>query len=372
MHGNRALPWFACGMMVVGLCVQGVSAQQRTAEDEAVDALRSQTSISGLDEGRIRAWVQLQANNFAASKDPAPVRFKALREVFQKQRVDPKNSPAFIDALAAQTAAVAQADVVKPDADPVVARGLMRVLLDLNRIPAVPGFVAGLQSTDAAARVLAAKGLLQHFSRIPENRSLLQSVIEGLRAAGLREGNALVLKEIYRALAYEGQVDAVFDVYMSLLDRRLELRRGPLGVCDGAEIPAAEFLRRVAGTLNADRQREVVRRVAVLLRCEVQRYTAPQLNFAEQDSLERLITVYEELLEVFVRQPGTLRTQLESGVRERLTAPAESAADPKKTEQREAARTAFLLELYKWIGNPTTKEPGLLNQSPWSVEIGAP
>ena len=344
----------ACSALTLMILASTGWGQTATPEDEALDAMRTMTAIEGRDQERIRAWVDQQIQKTSASREDETARFTAFRAAFTEQRTNRRSTPAFVEALATQTAAAAVAQLPKQNIDPWVSMSLVRVLLDFESPGVVSGLTAGLKAQAPGARALAAKGLVKHLPQISQDKTQTQTVVDALRAAGQVETNALTLRSIYEALAYQNQLDMVFGVYLELLDRRVAKRRGDLLVCDGADVAAYEFFLKVAqtGGLSAERQQEVARRVAVLLRCDGQRYQEEHLSFLEIDRIERSLWVAEELLEAFTRQAGGIRRQLEEGAHEN--------------------RAGVLAAMWEWVGNPDTQQKGRLNQAPWDVPDGAP
>ena len=91
------------------------------------------------------------------------------------------------------------------------------------------------------------------------------------------------------------------------------------------------------------------------MRIDAQRYTAPKLDFTENDRIERTLWAAEEFLSggaMLGTRGGKIRTALQAG------GPANSAA--------------VLQEVYKWVGDPTSNTPGALSAAPWNVPVGAP
>ena len=342
---TRCLVWIHLSFAVWAGVVR---AQQANPEDEVIDAIRQLTDIGASDQRRIADWVEFQLENFTG--------FTALRTRFNEQYGHPNNSPQFQLQLAVQTARIAVTQFAKPDLHPEIAHSLAQLLNDMNRPESLPGLIAGLKSSDAQARYLCAKGLAARKASIAGDKARLDQVVQALREAGLGESSPVVLGRIYEALAYPGQVAAVFDSYVSLFDNRLALRRGQAVIADGAEVHAFGFfrMRGALGALNAEQESQLVRRLAVFLRHDAERYNTPHLEFYEVDKLERLLDGEEAILSELAgkEKGGRIREALSAG--------------------GHGNREAVLREAYKWIGDPETKQPGALNESPWDVAIGAP
>jgi hypothetical protein len=213
-----------------------------------------------------------------------------------------------------------------------------------------------LKSDDQSTRFLCALGLVSLQPSIAQDKAKLAQTVGALRAAGETEQSVPVLTRIYLALAYPGQLADVFDAYVALFDKRLEVRRGSAVFADRAEVDAFEFFRRpgVTGALSADQKVALARRIAVFLRLDALRYSTDDLKFTERECLERRLTAAEDCLEALVGsgQGGDIRSELKLGGHDR--------------------REAILQQAYRWIGHPTTRQNGTLNSSPWNVPLGAP
>jgi len=350
-----------------------VRAQDPTAEDQTIDTIRRLSSIGQPDQERIRQWVQQQVDRLAATKgtrpEPGPsgAEFKKFRQRFLDQFSNTNNTPEFRAAFAAQTSAVASTEFAKAELDPTVSWGLAHALLDMQRQPeSFAGLSAGLKARAPIARYLAARGLVAQRAVIAADKERLAQTVQNLRTAAIAETDPTVLGRLYEALAFVEAPAAAFDAYLAIMDARIAQRRlAP--AADGAEIAAYEFFRnpKVLAALDANQKAELVRRGAVLMRIDAERYRDPSLAppkdaqtsdlaFTEREWLERSLDGAEEILAAVVGEGkgGKIRDAFNAG----------------GYEQREAV----VRETYKWVGNATTGDKGAANDAPWNVPVGAP
>jgi hypothetical protein len=362
-------------LCVACLCVslalpanEGRAQTETTPEDETVGTICELTTISALDQGRIADWVRAKLSALAqVPKDERPGQFARFRSIFSDQHRDPDCTPAFRSQLATQIAAVAAGEFGRRDLDNTTAHVLAQVLVDMDRDETLPGLIAGLKSKSEIARLLCSAGLAARKSSIAADTAMRDETVNALREVGLVEMQPVVLGRIYLALAYPNQIASVFDAYMALFDKRLEYRRGPAVAADGAEIEAYELFSApaVIRALTADQKVQLVRRLAVFLRLDAERYNAADLappedsnaadpGFYERDRIERMLVVNEAILVALF------------GAGKRAAIPGELAAGG-------FTRKAEILALvYEWVGHPETKQQGALNEAPWNVAVGAP
>lgn len=331
--------------------VAGVArAQQASPEDEAINAMRRRADIGPNDQGRIARWVGLQVGNFAG--------FSAFRDRLTRQYDHAGNSAQFRLQLAAQTAQVAAQHFASPNLEGELAYSLAYVLAGMNRLETLPGLLAGLESSDARARYMCAKGLVGNKRSIAAEKTNLDKTVQALRAAGLVETDGVVLGRIYEALAYPGQTATVLDSYLDLFDKRLGHRRTATVIVDGAEWHAYEFFRApgALSALNGQQKAQLAARLAVFLRMDAQRYNTAERGFDEIDKIERLLDGAEAVLSdsqmVGPGKGGNMRDALSAG--------------------GHGNRQALLQEAYRWVGDPKSNTPGALSEAPWSVPVGAP
>lgn len=343
------------GLTMAAMICGPVRAQNEPLpEDAAIDLIRQVDNIGEGDQSRIADWVRKQFELLAQA--PAGERREAagrLRETFRKQFEDSRNTQAFKVQFPAQTARVAEPVLVKSDTDPIIAYAISRVLLDMNRAEALPGYLAGLRSASPVSRYLCARGIVEQQQAIAGDKERLERTISGLREAGLTETNGVALTQIYRALAIPTQVDSAFDAMLMIMDKRLSPDGG--AALAGPEVEAFNFFRSTAvqSVLNQARKTQLVSRLAGFLRVYADRYANANLDFEAADRLERSMAAVEELLEAVAGSGGgAIRKVLdEGGLNRRKDIPGEAA---------------------KWIGDPSTNTAGVLNSAPWNVPMAAP
>ncbi len=357
-RASLALWW----LMPVGV----VSAQ--SAVDQAIDAIRQLNSIGPNDQRQIKSWIENQVDQLAATTNAERLdgfndkAFRKFRDAMQGQFEHKNNTAEFIKSLTEQTAVVATERFSKTDVPSSVLRGLARSLVDQDRFEAVPGLIAGLKVTDESTRYLCARGLSAQRIAIGQDATVFTQVSQALEAAGIQEPNGFIVGRIYEALHYPDQVSAVFPIYMKIFDARLKSRRSGANA-DIAETFAYEFFRSVASGLDNNQKTELVRRLAVFLRLDAERYnnpalqppsniSAPDLGYTERDALERRLDGCEAILVIVVGsgKGGNIRGEFASN--------------------GYAGRAAVLQEAKKWYGDGTVT--GVLNAAPWNVPVGAP
>lgn len=344
------------GCLVVACFFSGRAARAQDPLDQAVDAMRSEDTLSANDQQRIAEWVQAQVTQLGAMPEAERkvAAYNAFPQKFKSQSEHKDNKAAFKTQLAVQTATVAAGIFSGPKQDGAVAVALARSLLDMNRVETLPGLLAGLKSSEPAARFLSASGLSRLRTVIAGEKDKLEQVVSALRDAGVGETVPVTVGEIYKALAYPAQAATVFDAYLAIFEKRLGTRRGSTLV-DGAELNAFEFFRTstVLGGLNEAQKAQLAKAVAVFMRLDAERYNAPKLSFDEQDRIERQLDAEEEILTALAPgKTGKVREELATGGHDR--------------------RAEVLKQVYAWVGNPESKEAGILNAAPLNVPMGAP
>lgn len=332
------------------LCTGAASAQDAAGQNQVLDAMRQRDEIGESDQGRIARWIEDRVAEFT---DAA-----AITKRFKAQYEHPSNSPQFTVQFVTQTANVAASQFAKADLQPAVAYALARVLVDMDSRDTYTGLIAGLKSTNPATRYLCVRGLGAQRTAISSDKAKLDATVQALRNAGLVETSPAVLGRIYEALVYSAHVAEVFDAYLSLFDKRLELRRRARVIEDGAETYALEFFRTtgILASLGPERRAQLAGKLAVFLRIDAERYNTPGLTFDEIDKIERLLDGMEAILS----DPQMVGSGKGGEIRKAMSASAH------------ANRRAVLEEAYRWVGHPDDKTPGALNEAPWSVPIGAP
>jgi hypothetical protein len=169
----------------------------------------------------------------------------------------------------------------------------------------------------------------------------------------VKEASPVVLAHLYRALSVPGQAPAVLTAFLRVFDQRLGFRRGSAVVCDGAEQSAWEYFRGNLAGLDNDQKAELVRRVAVFLRLDAERYNAERLSEEEIIKLELSLVEAEAVLVANVQgQSARIDATLQRG--------------------GQAVQAEVLAKVHEWVGDTGTQQAGVLNAAPWNVPTGAP
>jgi hypothetical protein len=321
------------------------------ASHAQLDSIRTLDDIGRADARLINEWVTQKVNELRrANDDERIVRFL---DAFEAERLNRANTAAFVAAFAEQTADVALQWFAKEDSDWRIGMALARVLVDMDRVQAVPAFLAGLDSKAQAVRYLSAVGLVGQRNAVAADNDLRARVVDAVKTAGIEETNGTIIQHLYRVIAFDTLTPDVFDAYMAIFDARLARKRGGAVLWDGGEIEAFEYFRKssVLGALKPAQKVDLVQRLAVFLRFAAERYVAPNLSFQEKDYIERSMDGMEAILEAVTGSGG-------GQIRERLS---EGAAPP-----------ALLQEARRWYGHEESDIPGTLNGDPWKVAKGAP
>jgi len=335
--------------------VASTFAQQPSAEDQAIDAMRALPQIGTSDQRRIQEWLDIQIQKVVAeSKENRRAAANAFRKTLKGQFDNSTDSAAFRSQLRAQLAEAAAARFSDAKLDRWVGFGIARVLVDYNAIENFPGFIAGLKCHEELVRYLSAQGLADLSAALPGEKEKLDQVVAALKEAGQVETSPAIVARIYAALAYPAQVPAVFDAYMAIFDKRLAAKRAAVGAGEAGEIEAFEFFRNpvVLSALTPDQKNKLVTPLATFMRIDAERYDTADLSFDEQDRLERRLDAAESVLADIVGagKGGKIRGELENG--------------------GPAARGSVRAEATKWVGDKDSK--GALNDPPYNVPVGAP
>jgi hypothetical protein len=306
-------------LLLAGALSAGISLAQEGAPagDQVLNSIREMGNVGAGDARRIGEWVKGKVT--ALEKSEAQDKVRRFIESFEAQRLHRANTAAFVDALAEQTA---------------------------------PAFLEGLGSRVEPVRYLSAKGLVGQQDAIAANRNQRNQVVAAVKDAGQAETKGVILQYLYSAIAYRPLTPEVFDAYVAILDARLARRRAGAMKCDGGEIELYEFFRTAAilNSLNNAQKTALVQRLAVLLRMDAQRYGTPNLDFIEQDHLERCLEGNEAILTPLAGPGGNITQQLSN------------AAGP----------SAVLQQMHLWVGNQATGVTGKLSGPPWNIPDGAP
>lgn len=353
--------FFCSALLVTWVLTTCTTTRAQDAPDTAVlDTIRVQAQITESDQRRIGDWIEAQVTRLkGTSEADRPQAAVRLRDLFRTQFDHASNTAAFKEQFAARTAAVLVSQL-QGDADPVTARTLVKILLDFNRIEAMPAYLAGLKAKDSGVRMLSATGLASHRTAIAADKAKLDPTVAALREAGMAETEGVVLDRIYWALSVPpAQTSAVADAFMAIFEKRLAKKREGGVACDGAEVTAFEFFRTpgVATALSQSQKEQLVRVAGEFMRNDAKRYMTPNLNFNEIDRIQRQLDAAEDII-VAVAGAG-----LKGGDVRGALATGHPADKPP---------TAVLQQVYLWVGNPESKQAGALNAAPWNLPIESP
>lgn len=328
-------------------------------EDANINGIRNLGTISSVDQAKIERWIDHEitaAENATAANPASALQF---RDHFQAQLKNAGNSPAFTSQLVALTAAAVVPKLSNKAFDWHVAHAIVLELANVKQKEAATALLAALKSPSSVVRAVAARGLDDLKTAIAGDQVLLPKVIQELQVAGIAETSGPVLSRIYPALGYSVQAafGPAFAAYLAIFDARIATRKANPATPDGAETAAFEFLAdpEVMKLLTPAQKSALVARVAVFFRLDAERYNAPNLNFPQQDVIERLLSIEEELLDACVGanpQSGKVRAALEQG--------------------GWTNRQAVVTEVQKWVGDAASNTQGVVNAAPWSVPVGAP
>lgn len=346
-------------MVFVLLGTHRVQAQAPTKQQ--MDTIRRLATLTLPDQRQVRQWceakIQEISDKIAGGASWTDV-FNEYRTGVLQEYANTQNTSAFKAQLVTQFGDVASEWFGRSSTAPAVARTLARLMADFAgnlQTEAFAGLIAGLKSSDAAARYLSATGLLKLQRDIVTDKERLDRMVAALREAGVSETDHVVLWEIYRVLAVPAaQTSAVADAYLAIFEARLTRRQANNVNVDGAETDAFEYFRRtdVQGALGADQRTNVARAVATFLARDAQRYNSPELDFTEIETLERRMVTAEDVLRGFAGggEGGNIADAL--------------------SQYGYAGRQQVLTQVYRWIGDPNTNTPGALNKAPWNVPVG--
>jgi len=338
-----------------------VRAQTPSPEDAAIAQIQTLTTINSADQRRIADWVQNRVGELRQAVRQTPkAGVRPFIERVKSLYENSTNTREFRVQMARQTAGIAEREFAKADLAPAISQAMARVLVDMDTAETYPGLIAGLKSQDRSTRYVCVRGLVTQKTFFAADQDRLNRTVAALRDAGVAENDPVVLSSVYQTLALPNQVDAVFDAYMALFDRRIESRRASKVVVDRAELDAFDYFRvpAVIGALSPERKSALAARLAVFLRLDAERYNTEEVgldeHFGECDNLERRIDGVESCLEALIGagRGGDIRGELRAGGYQQ--------------------RDAVLQQAYRWVGNPATQQAGALNAAPWNVPTGAP
>lgn len=233
----------------------------------------------------------------------------------------------------------------------VVARALVRLLRAMDRIETLPALQAATRSDDPAVRFLAVEGHRDLGDRMGRDAQLSRATITSLGDVGMGEESGVIVGAVYRAVQIPNFTSESLSTMIDVLNARARRFQQGRNIPELAEFDAYVFLNQNASQLTQAQRAQVAGDVAAFLKYYVGAYSSPLIRPADKHLLETLIFPAEALLETLVA-PNQRAPSLRTALRDR-----------QDTAQN------LPVELAKWIG--ATGSPGLLNQPPWSLPIGA-
>lgn len=369
MRGCRA-PWIA-GVVLWGVAPSAVVLAQGVGEPavpdrlktlrEQVKAMHALDALQSTDPQTIRELILAELAWSAAflgeykPEDSGYMTlvsqgYKAFLGRIRSEFQDESNKDAFRNALTAQLVALATERLPAADLTLLDGMNLTGALGIVTKLETVPALKAGLQSKLASVRFECAV-LLRALQAEIVAANQFPEVVTALRTAAIVEQNEPTRARLLHALAAPGQIAAVFDALMAVLDARLEALRKESAAVGTDYIVALNYLQSEAERLNPQQSEAIVRRLAVLLRFAAAQYAAPgERSFEEEYNLEQTLSQTEALLTRLTQQNGQVR----------------KAIDEKSEDVRQKVLEAGIA----WYGS--SDRQGVLNGDPWRVEAGAP
>ncbi len=326
---------------------------QPVVDDPKLEELRVRAPSGDNDNRTIDDWIKRELGKLGPGMPASST--SGLRSELRRIRTDPSTHAACSAALSTRLGVVAAEELADgAKLGPVAATELVWAMIDVDDPSTEAGLAAALKHPRMEVRYLAAVGLRRLRDRIasaadPSKKAAYISVI---REAGVAETNGVIVERLYDALAFPTVTDASFDAIVAILDARLKRYQDGAPLIDDAEPTLIEYC--AHATFTQVQTAKIVRRLAVLLRLDVERMANDHLVPAERDALERRIIICEELLKQWVRPAAG-----EGGNLQREIAVGGATVGP-----------VLKLELINWIGSP--QSPGVLNASPWNVPVAAP
>ncbi len=334
------------------ICQSAAMAQQQSPQDLAMDTLRTRQPTD-LDDKIFNDWIDMELQQLEQA--PAAAKAAAAQQFVQRfadQYNNEKNTPEFKQRFAERMAAIFIQELKKgAQLDTDVARAIARVMLQVQSIRLLDALLAGIQFPDDVVRYLSAQGLTAIQGAVAADARLAAQTIQTIAGIGANEANPVVAAELYRAISYPQHPEDSVNGILTMMDGRLKILSQPGVELDRGELPALYFLssEAVANAVNAAKV-EVVRRLAALLKIDVERYATPGLSDAETAAIEETIYEAEALMSSLVNVPAGERK-------------------PSITEKMQkggpAAPIDMQVELNLWIGTPTVQ--GVLNKPPWNI-----
>ena len=170
---------------------------------DVLEPIVKKPKLSDVDLAELRSEVAQRAKKLADTGEDAERRKAAVAELIATSKI--KNaSPAGLDAFALACGDELSSLVTHRQRG--VARGAVRVLVVLDRVHTANALARALHSEHPEARFTAARGLHALHRAIAGQPATSRTVLRALGEAGAREKDELVLREIYRAINFCGDV----------------------------------------------------------------------------------------------------------------------------------------------------------------------
>lgn len=345
---SRRLP-----LLLIASLLPGARFSHAQQACQQIESARDNINITATARQQIEDCIRAELS--AAQRVADDARLKTLVDRFRSHRDNPANSAAFLDALRAGTAKVAESEFARSNLDPLVGIGLARGLFELGGNDSIPAWLVGLKSNIEAVRYLSGRALATNALRnvITGNRNLTAQVTAALEQAGEAEQRASVKRQIYRAVTSLTFSPEVLDALLAMMDKELERLRGGAVRIEGAELPAFQYLAApgVRNALTADNRTQLITRLGPLLGYNARRYASPDIAHDEGEIVERCLYFIDEVLRAAVPNGGGNIVQV-------LT----DGGDKLMVQQ----------EVVRWIGDPDANAKGVLNDAPHNLPLGAP
>lgn len=341
-------------LIVAVLPVWAAVAQTPAPEDANIDPVRSLSAIGAADQRVIADWVQAKLGLLSAeAAQDADAAMLNGRKVFSDLFTRTGNTPAFQTEFAKQTTESFARELAKADLKPAISRPLARILADINRVETLPAILAGLKSVDAPTRFLVARALAALRPAVSADKVQLDTVIAAIKQTSPGETSPVVVSQFYSFLSIPQQAALVLDPMLSIMEKRLALRRTAGMTEDGAELEAYEFFRTsgVVAGLSPEQKSRLGVVLAGMLRFDAERYSLEKLTTTEIEILTRCLDGIESILADMGLKGGDIRNELSLGGHER--------------------RGDVLKQALLWIGDKDANKPGPLNAAPFNVPLGA-
>lgn len=329
MSRRRSLPWFfALAPVLAGAPV--------FAQDVLEPILKSGT-ISGRQRATMEAELSQRIKRFAEAGANESRRVEARDRLIRPAQAKGA-SKAGLDAYAEICADELRPVVTNPLFD--LAQDALHILSALDNANTAPAYAAALESSNAAIRLIAARGIQSLHKKLADRQSACEDVLAALGRAGAAERNEHVLRVIYQAVNFPAAVpkfkyaDAAAAALNTIFASRLQQLAG------GSRDERRDVLGWAAATdcyggAGVDQKALLMRNMAGFLQTIVDRFFDPDTGeeaypalAAAADQIEKVIY---ELMKASKVPPPTQRVaaRLKGRISDRNKARSEVQADLK-------------------------------------------